>query len=161
VPSAGQFEALRAGSGNVTEPDLPIDNSSEQVLFEGRPAVLPSIGAWLIVVATLGLGFIWFKYRQLRVRYRITSERVVVEWGVLGKRLEQVDLYRINDFVAERPFGQRLVGTGNLLLKTVDRSTPDLELYGLPTDILALYEQLRRATETSKRRHAVRMIDYE
>jgi uncharacterized membrane protein YdbT with pleckstrin-like domain len=141
--------------------DLPIENPSEQVLFEGRPAALPSIGAWLVVFATLGLAFIWFKFRQLRVRYRITTERVVVEWGVLGKRLEQVDLYRIVDFVAERPFGQRLVGTGNLLLKTVDRSTPDLVLYGLPTDVLALYEQLRRATETAKRRHAVRMIDFE
>jgi uncharacterized membrane protein YdbT with pleckstrin-like domain len=143
------------------KPAAPSPTESERTLFEGHPAVLPTLTAWLLTIVTLGLAALWYKYQQLNVRYRVTTQRVVVERGVLGKRLEQVDLYRVVDYVAERPLSQRLVGTGNLLIRSVDRSEQLLELRGLPTDVLELYEQLRAATEEAKRRHAVRLVDYE
>jgi hypothetical protein len=61
--------------------------------------------------------------------------------------------------VVERPLGQRLLGTGNILLMTQDRSSPALRIDGLKTDVIALYEQLRKATETEKHRRGVRVLD--
>jgi hypothetical protein len=75
--------------------------------------------------------------------------------------MEQVDLYRISDYTVERPFGQRLVGTGNILLKTFDKTTPEVALGGLKTDVIALYEKLRAATEVDRKKRGVRMVDYE
>jgi uncharacterized membrane protein YdbT with pleckstrin-like domain len=133
--------------------------ASEQVLFEGRPAVIGSAGALLVVLLTAGLAAIYFWIRSLGRRYRLTTERVVVEEGVLSKRTEQLDLYRVTDYVVERPFGQRLLGTGNLVLEAMDRTTPRLVISGIRADVNDLYEKLRAATEKEKRRRGVRVVD--
>jgi uncharacterized membrane protein YdbT with pleckstrin-like domain len=138
---------------------MPAQDEPESVLFEGHPAVLPSIGAWLITVLTLGLGALYFWLRAIGTTYKVTTQRVIVERGLLSKRLDQIDLYRIHDYVVERPFGQRLAGTGNLVLQTVDRTTPAIRLGGIATDVVQLYERLRKATEVEKRRRGVRVLD--
>jgi uncharacterized membrane protein YdbT with pleckstrin-like domain len=137
------------------------DHSGETVLFEGRRALVPSVSVLLLAILTLGLWLIprwWHRGSKL---YRITSRRIVVETGVLSKRLEQIDLYRIADYTVDRPFFQRVMGTGNLLLKTFDKSTPELHVREIKTDVVALYEKLRAATEAEKAKRGVRMIDYE
>jgi uncharacterized membrane protein YdbT with pleckstrin-like domain len=135
------------------------DDDVESVLFEGSPAVLPSLLHWVVAILTLGLALLVYFARARSVHYRVTTQRVVVESGILNKRLDQTDLYRIHDYVVERPLGQRIVGTGNLLLQTVDRSTPAVRLEGLATDVVALYERLRKATEAEKRKRGVRVLD--
>jgi uncharacterized membrane protein YdbT with pleckstrin-like domain len=133
----------------------------EELLFEGRPALIRSLGQLLLCLVTLGIWLIPSWWASLSKHYRVTSRRVVVETGVLSKKLEQVDLYRISDYTVDRPFGQRLVGTGNILLKTFDKTTPEVTLGGLKTDVVALYEQLRSATEIDRKKRGVRMVDYE
>ena len=140
---------------------MSADDTSERVLFEGRPAVLPGVGALVVCVLTVGLAALYYWARSLGRHYRITTERIVVESGVLSKRTEQIDLYRITDYVVERPIGQRMMGTGNLLLEAMDRTTPHLQVTGIKTDVMALYEQLRVATEAEKRRRGVRVVDYD
>jgi uncharacterized membrane protein YdbT with pleckstrin-like domain len=115
----------------------------------------------LVTLLTIGLALIYFALRQRSKRYRLTTQRVVVETGLLSKRIEQIDLYRINDYAVDLPFSQRIVGTGNLLLDSMDRSTPKLRLDALPTDVRALYERLRAATEVDKQKRGVRVVDYE
>jgi uncharacterized membrane protein YdbT with pleckstrin-like domain len=133
----------------------------EEVLFEGRPALIPSVGVLLLIIVTLGLWLLPRWWRALGVHYRITTRRIVVETGVLSKRMEQIDLYRVNDYTVDRPFLQRLLGSGNLLLKTFDKTTPELRITEIKTDVVALYEQLRQATEKDRAARGVRMIDYE
>ena len=142
-------------------PEAASDDSQEQVLFEGRPALIPSLSVLFITLLTVGLWILprWWQHRSKL--YRITTRRIVVETGVLSKRLEQIDLYRIADYTVERPLGQRIMGTGNLLLKTFDKSTPELNVQQILTDVVALYEKLRVATEAEKARRGVRMVDYE
>jgi uncharacterized membrane protein YdbT with pleckstrin-like domain len=137
------------------------EQNGEEVLFEGRMALVPSFGTLLLVILTLGLWLFACWYRSLGCRYRITSRRIVVESGVFSKTLEQVDLYRIADYTVERPFGQRLLGTGNLLLKTFDKTTAQLDIRNIKTDVVALYERVRAATEADKAHRGVRMVDYE
>jgi hypothetical protein len=137
-----------------------VDLGSEQVLFEGYPAMVPGVGSLVICVLTLGLAVPFFWLRSRKRHYKVTTQRIVVELGLFGKRLEQVDLYRITDYVVERPFGQRMLGTGNLVLEAIDSTSPVLRLDWLPTDVVALYEKLRAATEAAKQRRGVRVVDY-
>jgi uncharacterized membrane protein YdbT with pleckstrin-like domain len=131
------------------------------VLFEGRAALVPSFGTLLIAILTLGLWLLVRWFQTMGRTYRITTRRIVVETGVLSKKLEQIDLYRVADYTVERPFGQRLMGTGNLLLKTFDKTTPELNVSAIKTDVVKLYESVRAATEADKARRGVRVVDYE
>jgi uncharacterized membrane protein YdbT with pleckstrin-like domain len=133
----------------------------EETLFQGSPRLVPGLGSLLAAVLTLGLALIYFWLRRAGTTYRVTSQRIVIESGLFSKKLEQIDLYRVNDFVVERPFSQRMLGTGNLRMTTFDKSTPVVELVGLKTDVVALYERTRAAVEVIKQARGVRMVDME
>jgi uncharacterized membrane protein YdbT with pleckstrin-like domain len=136
-------------------------NGPETVIFEGAPALVPSLGALLATIFTLGLALIWFWFQRGGTTYKVTNQRVVIDSGLFSKKLDQLDLYRVNDFVVDRPFGQRLLGTGNIRMTTFDKSSPSVELVALKTDVVALYEVLRKAVETAKQNKGVRIVDYE
>ena len=136
-------------------------HDGEEVLFAGRAALVPGFGTLLLAILTLGLWLIVRWFQTLGKSYRITTRRIVVETGVLSKKLEQIDLYRVADYTVDRPFGQRIMGTGNLLLKNFDKTTPELDVMAIKTDVVKLYERVRAATEADKARRSVRMVDYE
>jgi uncharacterized membrane protein YdbT with pleckstrin-like domain len=138
----------------------PPEAASEDVLFEGSPALVPGLGMLLVCIVTLGLALPFLWLRAKAKHYKITTQRIVIEVGLFSKKMEQVDLYRITDYVVERPFGQRIMGTGNLILEAIDSTSPVVRLDGLKTDVVALYEKLRAATEASKQRRGVRVVDY-
>jgi hypothetical protein len=138
------------------------DEPDEEVLFDGYPALLPSLGSVFLAIVTLGLYLIPAWWRSRSRHYRLTTRRVVVETGVLGKRLEQVDLYRVSDYTVLRPIGQRLLGTGDLVLRTLDRTSPVVAIAGIRADVVTLYERIRAATEREKlRRGGVRVMEVE
>jgi uncharacterized membrane protein YdbT with pleckstrin-like domain len=138
----------------------PPTTADEQTLYEGHPALVPNVGMLLLAIITLGIALIFLWIKAKGRHYRFTTQRVVIEDGLFSKKLEQVDLYRITDYVVERPFGQRLMGTGNIVLEAIDSTSPELRITGLKTDVVALYEKLRVATEASKARRGVRVVDY-
>ena len=140
---------------------MPGSSGEEEVLFVGHPSVVPNLGALVLTVLTLGIYAIFAFARSRGTSYRITTQRIVVERGVFSKRMDQIDLYRVVDYVVERPFGQRMLGTGNIVLEAMDKTTPELRIDGVRTDVMALYERLRYSTEAEKRRRGVRLMDVE
>ena len=135
--------------------------ATEEVLFEGQPALIHSLGALLLTIFTAGIALIFFWFKRGGTHYRITSQRIVIDRGILSKKMEQLDLYRIQDFTVDRPLGQRIMGTGNIKLSTFDKTTPVVELGALKTDVVMLYEVLRKAVEANKTARNVRTVDYE
>jgi hypothetical protein len=146
---------------NQPTPDAALAEG-EELLFSGHPAVVPSVGALLLAILTVGLWLLPLWWQSRSHHYRITTRRIVVELGILNKRLEQVDLYRVSDYTVVRPLGQRLMGTGNLLLRTLDKTSPELFITGIKTDVVALYEKVRAATEVERtRRGGARVMELE
>lgn len=135
--------------------------AAEEVLFEGSPSLVPGLGSLLLVILTVGIALIALWAKRGGTKYRITSQRVIIDRGLFSKTLDQLDLYRITDFVVERPFSQRIMGTGNIKLKTLEKNNPEITLAGIPTDVVALYEKLRKAVEASKQQRSVRLVEYE
>src|SRR5262249_46594734 len=117
--------------------------TGEELLFSGSPAALPGIGALFLAIVTLGIYAIYAYAKARGTHYKITSQRVVIETGIFSKHMEQIDLYRIVDYVVERPFGQRIMGTGTIVLEAMDKTTPEIRIEGVKTDVMALYERLR------------------
>lgn len=156
----------KATSGNASPAHavpLATPQGSEETIFEGRPAVFASIGAVLLSIITVGIAALVLWIRSLGTHYLITTQRIVMEIGVFSKRLEQIDLYRVTDFAVERPFGQRLMGTGNIIVQSMDKDRPEARLNALKGDVRALYERMRAAAEVAKRRTGMRVgvVDYE
>ncbi len=118
-------------------------SSSEITLFQGNPAVIGSVGRLITVIFTLGIMGVWYWLKSINTKYLITSERIVVEQGILSRRIETIEIYQIDDIELDKPFGQRLMGTGNMKLFTRDVSSPTLVLERLPVDVRQLYEQMR------------------
>jgi uncharacterized membrane protein YdbT with pleckstrin-like domain len=134
---------------------------AEEVIYEGKPALLPSFPALLLTIITAALALIYFALRRSGTTYKITSQRIVIDSGIFSKKLDQVDLYRVNDFQVERPFWQRVMGTGNLRLLTTDKTNPEVLLWGVHTDVVQLYERVRVAVAAAKQAAGVRVVDNE
>ncbi len=148
----GEKKAASGNDGGIKD---------ERVLFEGSPAAIGSLGALLFTILLIGLPWLYFFIRARATHYKLTNRRIVIERGIFSKRLEQIDIYRVQDYVVERPFGQRLLGTGNLVIEAADRTTAEVRIEGIRTDVRDLYERLRDATEADKRSRGVRVLDVE
>ena len=140
---------------------MPGASGGEELLYAGSPAVIPSVGGLFLAILTLGISALVAWFRAKGTHYKITTQRVVIESGMFSKRLEQIDLYRVVDYVVERPVGQRIMGTGNIVLEAMDKTTPEIRIEGVKTDVVALYERLRHCTEQEKRKRGVRVLDVE
>jgi uncharacterized membrane protein YdbT with pleckstrin-like domain len=135
----------------------------EQEIWRGSPSQWENFGAFALgaLFSFLLLPLLWAGWRFLVTRctrYRVTSERVCHEHGVLSKRVEEIELYRVKDTSFEQPFWLRLVGRGHVVLRSSDRSDPVFVLRALG-DARALRESLRGAVEKLREKKGVRELD--
>jgi uncharacterized membrane protein YdbT with pleckstrin-like domain len=135
----------------------------ENLVWQGRPSQWTNLGVYVFCALTfwaiVPILYAGWRYLVTRcVRYEVTTERVSVETGVLSRRLEELELYRVKDTAFDQPLLLRLVGLGNVILRSSDRSDPELVLRALP-DGRQLRENIRGATEKMRERKRVRELD--
>jgi uncharacterized membrane protein YdbT with pleckstrin-like domain len=125
----------------------------ETMLFTGHPAVIYSVSQWIVVVLTLGLGWIYYWMKAIGTRYEITSQRVRIERGILSKTKDSIEVFRIDHFDLHKPLGMRLLGHCLLDLRSSDTSSVTVILYGIP-NLEQLADTLRECSlrERTRRR---------
>jgi len=128
----------------------------ERTLFSGHPAALYSIGRWMLAIVTLGIAGLCYWLASRSTRFEITTQRIRIERGVLSKSLQDTELYRIDDITLESPLGMRMVGHGLLTLRSTDRSTPVVRLYGV-RGLAEIGEKLRECALRERERRGVRV----
>lgn len=128
----------------------------ERILFSGRPAPLYSVGRWALTIVTLGIAGLCYWIASLATRFEITTQRVRVERGVFSKSRQDTELYRIDDIALEQPLGMRMLGHAIMILRSSDRSTPEVRIYGVP-GLAALSEQLREGALRERERRGVKV----
>ncbi len=109
-------------------------------LFVGA-AVGSVVGLWLYLGGEL---------RRRATHYRISTRTIDIEQGVLSRRIDTLQLWRVRDVMFEQTLPERLLGIGRIRVITHDRSTPDLTLKGLP-DARLLFEKMKAAVEGARR----------
>ena len=142
---------------------------AEKDLFSGHPAVIYSAGQFvpfvLAAVVASGIGYsigsdpgvlygalsfvvlcgiIWlfFYLKSLGTLYRITTQRIKLERGVLSKVQESLELFRIDHFELRKPIGKRLLGQASLHLFSSDAELSNFVIYGIP-NLESLADTLR------------------
>ena len=78
----------------------------ERLLWQGRPS------------------FPFAPREYLTNRYRLTNERLMIEHGLLSRRTEEIDVYRVTDVAVSQSLLGRLAGHGDVRIMTTDRSAP-------------------------------------
>jgi len=112
----------------------------------------------ILILAALALPLIYGFSRWWRTRsqtYEITSERIRTSVGLLSRRTSELELYRVRDYTVVEPFWLRLIGRGNLIIETADRTTTHLVLHAVP-GVNALKDQVRAHTERMRQLRGVR-----
>ncbi len=98
----------------------------------------------LIVAAVL-----WAGLRILRWRfatYHLTDRRIVMEGGILSRTAETIPLDRIQNTVIHRPFGDRLIGAGDIEIESAGRDGVEV-LHRIPK-AEAFYNELLTTMNT-------------
>jgi uncharacterized membrane protein YdbT with pleckstrin-like domain len=136
----------------------------ENLIWEGHPSHLRYF--WLYLVCWLFCWlvvpfFIWL-WKWLEVRnhiYRLTTERLRISQGIFTRRSEELELYRVRDLSVEEPFWYRVFGRGNIVLTTLDVTTPTVTLVCIP-NITELRDKLRQAVEECRDRKRSRVAEF-
>lgn len=109
-------------------------------------------GRWIMLGAALGALRSWWIVRFMV--YRITNLRIEVERGLISKRIENIDLFRVQDVQLQISIIDRAIGIGSVLVKSTDKTTPTIKIRGVP-EPRRIYDDLKRESLAADRRAGV------
>lgn len=98
-----------------------------------------------------------FAQRRATV-YAVGPQRIEIERGILGKRVESVDLFRVRDVVFEQSLVERMRGVGRITVFSSDHVEPTLQI-GPVRDAKWLYTRLRDAVSVARKDARVLPVD--
>ncbi len=111
------------------------DEHGEQVLWEGRP------------------------FLSLVEYYVLTSERLKIRQGLLGRDIENFELIRIQDIDFKQGVTERIFGIGDITITGQDPSNPKIVLRNVPKPEV-VYETLRRAWLEARKRYGLQFREF-
>ncbi len=116
--------------------DLDGIPGGERVIWEGRPSRL------------------WSPRMALMNRYKLTNQRLMVEFGFIGKTTEEIELYRVTDVGVKQHPLERITRMGDIYVASGDTSTPTRYLHNIvgPERVKDL---IREATRQERERRRV------
>lgn len=108
----------------------------------------------LLFLVACGIICLVFYTRCLRVHYRITTQRIKLERGLISKVQESLELFRIDHFELRKPIGSRLLGQASLHLYSSDAELENFSIYGVP-HLEALADELRECQLRERARRSL------
>lgn len=134
--------------------ELPLMSVFLAVVVYGGMEDMP-FGNMVAVLSALVFLILLYRYIYLhRIRYDITAEQLVCERGILLRKVDYMELYRIVDFQEKQSILQQLSGLKTVSIHSMDRNTPRLDLLGMKRGdgIVAL---IRERVEYNKRKKGI------
>jgi uncharacterized membrane protein YdbT with pleckstrin-like domain len=112
-------------------------------------------------VAIIPLFIAFVKWLQIKfLRYELTTERLRLRRGVLSRSTDEVELYRVKDYVLQEPFLLRMFGVGDVVLQTNDDANPMVLLRAVHQPD-SLRDQIRKHVEIRRDAKRVRITEME
>lgn len=90
-------------------------------------------------------------YLTIGTIYVLTTQRVRILKGVLGKRVDDVELVRIRDIRVKQHPGERMFGLGDITILSNDQSNPETILHNVKQP-LEVHDMIRKAMLAEKQR---------
>lgn len=143
--------------------------ATENHVWTGTSSQIENLGIFLLCgLLSLTLFLIpivaavaFWKYLVVKNQtYELTSQRLKMHSGVLNKKIDELELYRVKDTKFDQPFFLRLFGLANVVLVTSDETTPLITIKAIP-DAQAIREKIRALVEERRDQKRVRMAELE
>src|SRR5215211_214592 len=100
------------------------------------------------LAAAIVVGFTLHLYRA-SIKFRVSNTAIEHERGLLSKRIDVIQLWRVKDVSYRQTLTDRILGIAHVMVLTSDATTPNLEIFGLPAS-RQLFENLRDAIEIQR-----------
>lgn len=97
--------------------------------------VLKFAYGWAVCLALILTGILMavgIRLKRRAERYKITTLVIEFERGVFSTRIDNLELWRVNDIGFKQNLFDKILGVSTIHLHTQDASHPELDLVGLP-----------------------------
>lgn len=137
----------------------------EKDVWFGTPSQVLNLGTFIVcgLLFFLVIPLFVALWRWLEVKYtkyELTTQRLRTRYGVLNRKTDELELYRVRDYQLVEPFFLRLFSLGNVVLRTSDRSNPVVTIKAVKNGE-ELREKLRQYVEECRTHKGVRELDVE
>lgn len=99
-------------------------------------------------------------FMTLRVRYELTSQRLRIYRGLIGRDIEEIDLIRVRDTKVKQHAGERTINIGDITVFSTDSNNPQIILSNVDKP-LEVREVIRKAYLAEQERRGLRYRDTE
>ena len=129
---------------------LGLKLTATQAFAIGRYRVIAgeAIGALVILI----LLFKAFKLKM--IYYEVTADRIEWSRGILDRRVDNVDMFRVIDLKMRRNLLDCIFGVGTIALITTDKTDPEFEFEKIQ-DCRYLYDIIKKASLAADRKTGV------
>ncbi|MGK7911662.1 MAG: PH domain-containing protein [Synechococcus sp.] len=119
-------------------------------------SILLAIVGGVAAIQVVKLAWAWFAVSS--TVYTLTKERFIVQQGVINRRTDTLELYRVTDVTVIEPLLIRLAGAGDVILMSDDRTTPAVRVRAVhqPVQVMAL---IRKYSEAIRQERRLLLVD--
>jgi uncharacterized membrane protein YdbT with pleckstrin-like domain len=168
VARSQEIKEARIVSVPRAEESAPVASDKEKIVLEIRPAFRAFLDQIIVSVVLLILGValaqfvhvvfllfvalaviilidVWVKFASRK--YRITNQRLFATTGLIARKTEEIELFRIKDAKVDQTLLERMLGYGTITVYSSDETAPQLVMTGIgsPVDIKETLRTLYRA----------------
>ena len=134
--------------------DQTTDLSESQILQAATYARLTGLILGLVVIMILSLNIASLK----SVCYEVTEDRIEWSRGILSRKIDNLDMFRVIDMKLHRSILDCIFGIGTVILITKDKSDPEFQFRKIRRP-RALYNILKKASLDADRKQGVIHIE--
>jgi uncharacterized membrane protein YdbT with pleckstrin-like domain len=128
-----------------------------QTIFDGSPSWKAFFWRYVLLSPTV-IGWLLLQWWRKSKRIKITDRNIDTEVGMISRRIETLQLWRVRDIDWLQSPMERLLGVATIHVFGTDRTDPTLVLRGLPSD-RATFERLKDAINLSRQQRVVGIVE--
>lgn len=129
-------------------------------LIQFLPEAIPKN---IVIPVFIGIPALIALWKYLNVsshQFKITTERIIEQSGVLNRRVHDIELYRVKDIQIEQSIVNRIFGLSKIIVLSSDRTNPRLVMESIRRG-LQVREDLRKAVEVRRDEKMAREMDFD
>ncbi|MDD5063603.1 MAG: PH domain-containing protein [Phycisphaerae bacterium] len=147
-------ELTPAPDSEITEPAVKSPPrfalNDQQLLMLHRYRILAGLGLAALVMLVL-----FTKIARLKAtRYEVSTDRIEWSRGLLNRKMDNIDMFRIIDLKLRRSLLDCIIGIGTVTVMTTDKSDPEFTFEKVRRP-RKLYDAIKKASLDADRRSSV------
>ncbi len=129
----------------------------------GRWLVGSMAGLGTLLLCLVGVGLViiairWFQ--NIATQYELTDQRLIIRTGILNKKIDEIELYRVKDVTVAYSLINQWADIGAISISSSDPTTQggSIVLRDIPR-ARAIREEMRKLVDAARQARRVRELD--